>query len=136
MSEPFRYPYTVGLHDTDAAGILYSANIIRIGMIVYEAMLDDIGYGLPLLFRKRTMGLPVVHIEADFTKPLTAGQRVTVTTRVERIGDRSYRIAYDVTDEKEESCATAATIHVCVDPQTRRAMEIPAEFRKALEKYA
>lgn len=136
MPEPFRYLYTIGLHDTDAAGILYSANIIRIGMIAYEAMLDDIGFGLPLLFRKRTMGLPVVHIEADFSKPLSAGQRVTVTARVERIGDRSYRIAYDVTDENGESCATAATVHACVAPQTRRAMEIPAEFRKALEKYA
>ena len=136
MSEPFRYPYTIGLHDTDAAGILYSANIIRIGMIAYEALLDDIGYGLPLLFRKRTMGLPIAHIEADFSKPLAAGQRVTVTVRVERIGDSSYRIAYEMVDESGASCATAATVHVCVDPETRRSMTIPEDFRKALETYA
>ncbi|MDD5088173.1 MAG: thioesterase family protein [bacterium] len=136
MSEPFRYPYTIGLHDTDAAGILYSANIIRICMIAYEALLDDIGYGLPRLFRRRTFGLPVVHIEADFVRPMTAGQKVTVTARVERFGDRSYRMAYEVLDEERECTAKAATVHVCVDPQTRRAMEIPEDFRTALGTYA
>lgn len=136
MSEPFRHPYTIGLHDTDAAGILYSANIIRICTIAFEALLEDIGYGLPRLFGERTMGMPIVHIEADFLRPLTAGQHVTVEARVERMGDSSYRMAYAVTDAKEGRYATAATVHVCVDPKTRRPMDIPADFRQALGKYA
>ncbi|MBU0508574.1 acyl-CoA thioesterase [bacterium] len=135
MSSLFHHPYTVGLHDTDAAGVLYSANIIRICMIGYEALLEDIGFGLPVLFQRRTMSLPIVHLEADFEKPLTAGQRVVLLIRVERIGNTSYRLAYEVQDAAGVTCATAATVHVCTDLKTHRSMDIPSDFRAALETY-
>lgn len=135
MAKSFRYPYTVGLHDTDAAGVIYAPNIIRMAMIAYEALLVDIGYGMPVLFRRRTMGLPLVHIEADFQKPLTAGEQIIIEARVAEPGSSSYRLNYRFLSVAGELCATAATVHVCVNPQTLRAMELPVEFRTALETY-
>ncbi|RPH94853.1 acyl-CoA thioesterase [candidate division KSB1 bacterium] len=136
MSQPFRFPYTIGLHDTDAANLIFSANIIRICHMAYEAMLEEIGFGMAVLFEKRTMYLPVVHIEADFVKPSSTGQKVEIIARVERIGKTSYRMAYELRSMSGELCATAATVHVCADPKTREPMDIPPAFRAALSRFA
>lgn len=136
MSNIFQYAYTVGLHDTDAAGLIFSANIIRICHQAYEAFLEHIGYGMDVLFARRTMILPVAHIEADFLRPLTVGQKVTISAQVSRIGESSYRMAYEVRDASGTVCATAASVQVCVDPKSRESMPIPADFKAALARYA
>lgn len=135
MLKTFRHPYTVGLHDTDAAGVIYAPNIIRMAMIGYEALLVDIGYGMPVLFRRRTLGLPLVHIEADFQQPLTAGECITIELHVAAIGTSSYRMEYRFVSAAGGLCATAATVHVAVNPQTGKTMELPSEFRAALQKH-
>jgi len=136
MSQIFHFPYTIGLHDTDAAGLIFSANIIRICHHAYEAFLERIGFGMARLFEQKTMGLPIVHIEADFTRPLAVGGKVEIFARVALVGRSSYRMSYELRDASGEVCATAATVHVCVDPRTREPMDLPAEFRAALEAYA
>jgi 1,4-dihydroxy-2-naphthoyl-CoA hydrolase len=136
MSQSFRFPYTIGLHDTDAAGLIFSANIIRICHHAYEALLEEIGFGMARLFEQKTMGLPIVHIEADFARPLTVGSKVEILTRVAHLGRTSYRMAYELRDAAGEVCATAATVHVCVNPHTREPMDLPAAFRSALAPYA
>jgi 1,4-dihydroxy-2-naphthoyl-CoA hydrolase len=136
MPQIFRFPYTIGLHDTDAAGLIFSANIIRICHHAYEAFLEQIGFGMARLFKERTMGLPIVHIEADFARPLSVGAKVEIHTRVAQLGQTSYRMAYELRDAAGEVCAVAATVHVCVDPHTRQPMNLPGDFRAALEKYA
>ena len=136
MSKVFRFPYTIGLHDTDAAGLIFSANIIRICHHAYEALLEEIGFGMARLFEQRTMGLPIVHIEADFTRPLAVGGKVEIFARVALVGRSSYRMSYELRDVSGEVCATAATVHVCVDPRSRQPMDLPAGFRTALGSYA
>jgi 1,4-dihydroxy-2-naphthoyl-CoA hydrolase len=136
MSQLFRFPYTIGLHDTDAAGLIFSANIIRICHHGYEALLEEIGFGMARLFEQKTMGLPIVHIEADFVRPLTVGSKVEILARVAHLGKTSYRMAYELRDASGDVCATAATVHVCVNPRTREPMELPAEFRNALRRYS
>jgi 1,4-dihydroxy-2-naphthoyl-CoA hydrolase len=136
MSHVFRYPYTIGLHDTDAAGLIFAPNIIRICLHAYEALLEDVGFGIARLFEQKTMGLPIVHIEADFARPLTVGRKVEILARVSHMGKTSCRMVYEVHDASAAVCATAATVQVCVDPRTRRPMELPPEFRAALSRYA
>jgi 1,4-dihydroxy-2-naphthoyl-CoA hydrolase len=135
MSEPFRYSYYIGLHDTDAAGLIFFANIHRITHQAYEAFLRQIGFGMDKLFEQRTMAMPVVHLEADFQQMLTAGRHVEILCRVAHLGKSSYRMAYEVRDDTGALCATAATVQVCISPKTREPMDIPEEFRTALEKW-
>jgi 1,4-dihydroxy-2-naphthoyl-CoA hydrolase len=136
MANVFRLPYNIGLHDTDAAGLIFSANIFRICQIADEAFLKKIGFGMHVLFSRRTLGLPIVHLEADFQKPLRVGNEVEIRARVAHLGRRSYRMAYELVNAAGECCATAATVHVCTDPKTFQTMEMPAEFRAALEPFA
>ena len=64
------------------------------------------------------------------------GQLVTVRLTVGRIGERSFRLEYDLFGEKKEHLATAATVHVSVDPATGRSIAISPQLRSLLEKYA
>jgi acyl-CoA thioesterase FadM len=61
---------------------------------------------------------------------------VTVRLSVGRIGERSFRLEYDLFDESGEHLATAATVHVSVDPATGSSTPIGGRLRAVLEKYA
>jgi 1,4-dihydroxy-2-naphthoyl-CoA hydrolase len=134
MPNSFRYNYTIGLHDTDAAGVVFAANLIRICHHGYEAFMESIGYGIGSVLKQKKMGLPIVHIEGDFTKFNVVGDRVTIEVRVAEIGTSSFRIIYELIGDNGDCHASAATVHVCIDPCTLRPMELPADFRAALEK--
>lgn len=136
MPSPFRYPYVIALHDTDAAQIIYSANIIRICVTAFEALLEKSGYGLAELFTRRTLDMPIVHIEADFEKPLTVGMHVEVLCRVAEWGEKSFRLAFEVVTADGARWATAGVVHVCIDPQTRKGIPIPPEFKAAVSVHA
>jgi 1,4-dihydroxy-2-naphthoyl-CoA hydrolase len=135
MPKEFHFPYFIAMYDTDSAGQIFFANLHRVTDGAYEAFLREIGFGLDVLFKKRTLAMPVVHLEGDFQKILRAGDRVDIIVRVAHLGRTSYRMAYEVHDESGELCATAATVQVCVDPQTHEPMEIPGDLRKALENW-
>ncbi|MBI5058705.1 acyl-CoA thioesterase [candidate division KSB1 bacterium] len=132
---PFHFHYSLGLHDTDAAGVLFSANLTRICHQAYEAMMKNIGYGLPRLFRERPFGLPLAHIEGDFFAPLRCGDDVDIVTRVTELGSSSYRVEFALMTANEKTAAKAATVHVCVELKTYRPLELPDDFRQALGKH-
>ena len=132
---PFHFHYAVGLHDTDAAAILFAANLTRICHQAYEAMMKDIGYGIGRLLRERPFGVPLVHIEGDFLCPLRCGDEVDIVTRIGELGSSSYRVEYALVTPDNKTAAKAATVHVCVELKTHRPIELPAEFRAALSKH-
>ncbi len=132
---PFRFPYVVGLHDSDAAGIIFSANLIRICHEAYSAWMEQIGFGIGTLLKRRPFGIPIVHIEGDFLFPLFVGDRVEIRLCVDRLGTSSYRIAYELYTADERKAATANTVHVCVDVKGHRPLDLPADFRSELEKF-
>ncbi|MFP4063447.1 MAG: acyl-CoA thioesterase, partial [Halochromatium sp.] len=74
--------FRVALHDTDAAGVLFFAHLFRHAHDAYEAMMARIGWPLDGLIRERQLGLPLVHAEADYRRPMRHGDQVAV--RVER----------------------------------------------------
>ncbi len=126
--------YTIKLHDTDAAGILFFANQFKIVHDLYQKFLDEIGFPLQELFASGELLLPIVHAEADFYAPLTVGDTVEVSLRVALIGDSSFTLEYQVIDLDGKEVGSAKTVHVTVDPKTRGKIAIPPSFRKALEK--
>jgi 1,4-dihydroxy-2-naphthoyl-CoA hydrolase len=130
---PYHHPYSIALYDTDAAGVIFSANIIRVCHHAWEEMMAHAGRDIGALFRERTINLPVVHIEADFKKPLTVGMRVDIEAHISDIGASSFRTEYRVLAANGEPYATAAIVQVCVNPRTFETMDLPADYRQILE---
>ena len=130
----FHFPYTIGFHDSDAAEMIFSANLIRICHHAYEAFLESIGFSIGRLLRERPFGLPVVHIEGDFQKILRVGDKVEIRVRIAEISRSSFRTKYELVKDGEVH-ATANLVHVCVDPKIYKSRELPEEFRSALIPY-
>lgn len=132
----FEHRFRVRFQHTDPAGIVFFANILVYCHEAYEEFLRAGGMPLEEFIGKREQTLPLGHAEATFKRPFRAGQLVTVRLTVGRLGDRSFRLEYDLYGEGGEHLATAATVHVSVDPATGRSTAIAPQLRELLEKYA
>ncbi|MFP4076131.1 MAG: acyl-CoA thioesterase [Halochromatium sp.] len=123
--------FRVALHDTDAAGVLFFAHLFRHAHDAYEAMMARIGWPLDGLIRERQLGLPLVHAEADYRRPMRHGDQVAV--RVERAGltERDFSLAYGFFI-REFEVATALSVHAAIDPWLGKRQLLPPELVHAL----
>lgn len=97
MAGHFERTLLVHFHEIDRAGIVYFARIFEYCHRVYEELLEEVVGPLEEFFRTKDWGLPLVHAEADYAKPLRIGDRVRVRIEVERVGEKSITMAYTLT---------------------------------------
>jgi 1,4-dihydroxy-2-naphthoyl-CoA hydrolase len=126
----FQYEYTIQLRDTDAAGVVYFANIISICHIAYEASLIAASIDLKSFVNNPEFAVPVTHVSADFFRPLYCGDRVIIELTPHSIDSCKFEIKYQIlsrTLQISEALvfATATTKHVAIDTATRKRKELP-----------
>jgi 1,4-dihydroxy-2-naphthoyl-CoA hydrolase len=127
--------YRIQLHDTDAAGILFFANQFRIVHDVYERFMGRLGFGFRDRFEKRDFIIPIVHAEADFSRPLRVGDDIEITLSVGRVGQTSFILNYHLTDLEGRTVGKAVTVHVTIDPDTGVKIDLPDAFRRKLAEW-
>lgn len=125
MSE-FSYPRTIRFHETDAAGVVYFANVLVLCHEAYEASLAAIGMDLRAFFGGQPLAYPIVHASVDFRRPLRCGQQVLVSLMPEQQTETSFEIRYRLVCEAQ-TVAAALTRHVCIDAQ-RQKTPLPADI--------
>ena len=130
----YTYKTIIKLHETDAAGLLFFSQQLKLVHDAYEALLESIGFGFAVLLKKKKYFLPIVHAEADYKAPLFVGDRLAIEISIDRIGETSFIFAYKLLNEKKQLVGTAQTVHVTVDKKTQKKISLPADMRKALEK--
>lgn len=126
----FRYNYIIQFRDTDAAGVVYFASILSICHIAYEASLLESGIDLKSFVNNSEFAVPIIHVSADFFKPLYCGDRVIIELTARSIDLHKFEINYQL------GSATALTKHVVIDPNTRKRKELPAILTHWLEKWS
>ena len=126
----FEYKYIIQFRDTDAAGVVYFANILSICHIAYEASLIESGIDLKLFVNNPEFAVPITHTSADFFKPLYCGDRITIELIPRSIDSCRFEIDYQL------GSATAITKHVVIDPSTRKRQEIPLILTNWLEQWS
>jgi len=130
------YTYTtkIRLHDTDAAGIIFFANQLKIVHDAYEDLLEKFGWSFQKMLKKTNFFLPIVHAESDYKTPVFVGDKIIVAIKVGHIGNTSFAFEYTLKRGKT-LVGTAQTVHVTIDQKTRKKMPLPATMRSALKKY-
>jgi 1,4-dihydroxy-2-naphthoyl-CoA hydrolase len=133
---PFKYSYTIRFQDTDAAGVVYFANILSICHIAYEASLIAGGISLPALLAPDAVSLPIVSTAANFLAPLHWGDAIEITLTPAARSAHKFEIDYRITLTDTDTLATTATTtHLAIDRRSRSRQDIPANFRRWLELY-
>jgi 1,4-dihydroxy-2-naphthoyl-CoA hydrolase len=130
----FTYKTKIRLHDTDAAGIIFFANQLKIVHDAYEDLLEKFGWSFGYMLRGAKYFLPIVHAESDYKRPVFVGDPIVVAIKVGHIGTTSFSFEYTLKRGKTV-VGTAKTVHVTINQKTRRKVTLPASLRKSLEKY-
>ncbi|WP_459870783.1 acyl-CoA thioesterase [Endothiovibrio diazotrophicus] len=123
--------FHVALHDTDAAGVLFFAHLLRHAHDAYEGLMAAGGMPLAGVVAEGAFHLPIVHCEADYRAPLRHGDKVAVAVTVARVGESAFTLRYRFTAGGEEAAA-ATTVHVALDPASRAKRPLPAPLRALL----
>jgi len=131
----FTCEQTVRLYDTDAAGFLFYGSQFRIAHAALEEFLAHVGLPIAGVIRRREVLFPVVHAEADYRAPLTAGDRLTMRVGVRALGERSFTIAYCFLLSDGREAGSVVTVHSALDPATGASCPLPEAVRAAFAPY-
>ena len=88
-----------------------------------------------MLIDKHRIGLPTVHLEADWSRPLRYGDSIEIDVSVLKIGETSITFGYRVFKQgAAEPWTVGHIVAVCIDMDTFKERDIPDWLRKRLKK--
>ncbi len=128
----FTYYYTVRFQDTDAAGVVYFANVLRIFHEAYEVSLAASSINLKSFFTNSSVAFPIVHANVDFLRPMYCGDNLVISLLAEKIGLDKFEINYEIIVD-EVIVAKGITRHVCINVSNRNKQELPNYMNNWLE---
>jgi len=142
---PFSYSRTVHFQDTDAAGVVFFANILSMCHEAYEASLAAAGINLNAFFCYPRIVIPITHVTVDFLRPMFCGDDLKIDVHPKQLHENEFEISYEVfavetviseiTTVQENCTARAFSKHVCIDSASRSRIYLPPEVMGWLEKW-
>ncbi|WP_414543986.1 acyl-CoA thioesterase [Nostoc sp. CCY0012] len=128
----FIYHRTVYFQDTDAAGVVYFANVLSICHEAYEASLAASDINLKDFFTNPSVAFPIVHANVDFLRPVFCGDKLEINLIPQEISVNKFEINYEIM-VAEVVVAKAITRHVCIDVNSRNKQDLSSEIMQWLE---
>ena len=111
----FEHTLTVRFHEADRAGIAFFGRVFEYCHTAFEEMLMAAGDNLASVFDEGGWGMPLVHVEADYARPMGLGHRLLISLEVERVGERSVTFVFQVRGKEDgELRATVKMVHAFV----------------------
>ena len=131
----FFYHRTIYLADTDAAGVMYFAQGLKICHEAYETWLNKIGVSLAKILEEKQISIPIVHADIDFLRPIFCEDKLQINLETEFIQDNEFIICYQIFKQESlnKPVVIAKTKHVSINPQTRKRTYLPAEIISAIK---
>lgn len=130
----FTYSRSIRFSDTDAAGVVYFANVLTLCHEAYEASLSANGIDLRSFFSGQTVAVPIVHAEVDFFKPMFCGDDITIALSPKLLKPSEFEISYRLFDQ--QTTAKALTRHVCIHAKERSRQDLTPELLHWLDRYS
>jgi 1,4-dihydroxy-2-naphthoyl-CoA hydrolase len=116
----------VFLNETDAAGVIYFANLATICHQIYEQALIDAEINLNNLVQEKAIALPIIHTSSDFFQPIFWGDRLLIQLEKTLINQTEFELTYQIfNSESELKLAQVKTIHVAINITHRKRTNLP-----------
>jgi 1,4-dihydroxy-2-naphthoyl-CoA hydrolase len=127
---PFIYDRTVHFRDTDAAGVVYFANVLAMCHEAYEASLAATGVNVQKFFSRRATAMPITHAAVDFLRPMGMGDRLQIHLTPSRLSSSEFEIAYQVVmaTDSDRVLSQAMTRHMHIHVAERSRQDLPASL--------
>lgn len=129
------YQRTIHLRDTDAAGVVYFANILHLCHEAYEACLTEQGFMWQALLEQGDLAIPIVHGEISCLKPIHWGDRLSINlfpvAHPKKLGQ--FTVQYQLLDQGSTLMAIGSTKHIVISIGDRQRQPFPAILEKWLQ---
>ena len=132
----FRSQLKIRFGDIDRAGIVYYPRFMHYFHVALEEFFaNELGIEYHKVVEKHRIGLPTVHLESDFSRPFSYGDKIEVEVRVLKIGQSSITFGYRVFKEGEtDPRIVGHNVTVCLNMDSFIKMDIPDWLRQLLER--
>ena len=122
--------------DTDAAGVVNFAQLLRWCHEGYEESLERFGVAAAEVFPTPgallEVALPIVHCSADYFRPLVCGDPITIRLEPVRLDLGSFEVRYSFTSS-DQAVAPGLTRHLAIENPSRRRCALPTAINRWLE---
>jgi 4-hydroxybenzoyl-CoA thioesterase len=130
---PFSTLIPVRFGDADPAGLVYYPIILHyLHVAMEEFFAGRCGIAYARLMQDERLGFPTVSVQAEFFVPLVYGDEALVELFISRVGRSSSTFEYTVRRASDGTlCARSTQVQVAMNLDTRRAVQIPDQYREA-----
>ena len=122
--------------DTDAAGVVHFAQLLRWCHEAYEESLERFGVVAAEVFPTPSsmlqVALPIVHCNADYFRPLVCGDPITIRLQPVRLDPGSFEVRYGFSSS-DQAVAQGLTRHLAIENPSRRRCTLPTAINRWLE---
>jgi len=120
--------------DCDPEGIVYTP---RFSYFAIEAVHEALNVWLKGPGLRTLMGFnilpPARAFSLEFLHPVTWDDELSIQVAVESISEHSFSFSIKGFLEKETLAFTANLTHVCISPETKKVVNVPAKLRELLQ---
>lgn len=136
MTPTFDMPMRIRFAHCDPAGIVYFPQyLVMTNALVEDWFNDALGIDYAEMIAERRVGLPIVKLNCEFSRPSRMGETVTLSLAVDSIGQRSIRIDI-VCHCGGEVRFHAKQVLVTTSLDDGRSIDIPGDIARAIEQFA
>ncbi|SDI66857.1 acyl-CoA thioesterase [Paraburkholderia phenazinium] len=136
MSATFEMPVRIRFAHCDPAGIVFFPQyLVLTNALVEDWFTECLGIDYAHMIGQRRVGLPIVKLDCEFSRPSRMGETVTLTLSVNSVGQRSIRIGI-VGHCHDEVRFRAHQVLVTTSLETGQSIDIPDDIASALGRFA
>ncbi len=135
VKHAFEVPVRVRFAHCDPAGIVFFPQyLVMVNNLVEDWVGDALGVPYAELIGWRRTGLPTVGLQCEFTAISRMGEDVTMGLSVDRLGTKSLTLQLGCRCGEEQRMRVRQVL-VFTDLETHRAIEVPADLRRAIQAF-
>lgn len=136
MSASFERPVRIRFSHCDPAGIVFFPQyLVMTNALVEDWFNEGLHIDYAQMIAQRRVGLPIVKLDCEFSRPSQMGDTITLTLKVEAIGRRSIRIEI-VGHCNGETRFRAKQVLVTTSLEIGTSIDIPTDIASALATFA
>ncbi len=136
-----RHEVEVRFADTDAMGHVNNSNYLTYAEIARVAYYERVtGEALPMWTHGAAEGMILAEIRITYRNPAFYGERLTIETRVDRIGRTSFTMVHRITAPESRHgparlIAVSDSVLVSYDYREERPIPVPASLADGIERF-
>jgi 4-hydroxybenzoyl-CoA thioesterase len=136
MSAPFERPVRIRFSHCDPAGIVFFPQyLVMTNALVEDWFNEGLHVDYAQMIGQRRIGLPIVKLDCEFSRPSQMGETIMLTLHVSAIGRRSISIEI-VGHCNDETRFRAKQVLVTTSLESGKSIDIPSDIGSALATFA